>query len=146
MKILLFLSLPLFTLLASCSSTPTSRIEQNPTLYKDLSPKHQKLVSEGKIAKGMSKPAVFLAMGHPNRKIDVHKDGKDLERWDYSVMTPIYTGGFSPYYGYGFGRYGRGSRYGIGYTPSIHYVPRHGASVNFTAGKVAGWSSVRRNF
>jgi len=147
MKLFFLLSLPLLTLLASCSSTPTSRIEKHPDLYRDLSPSHQKLVSEGRIAKGMTKPGVFLALGNPDRKIDGNKDGKSYQRWDYSVLTPVYRGGFSSYYGYGRGFYGRGgSRYGIGYSPSIHYVPRRGSSVNFSNEKVTGWSVVRHNY
>ncbi len=146
MKILLFLSLPLLFLVVSCTSTPTSRIEKNPALYNDLSSKHKKLVSEGKITKGMSKPAVFLAMGHPDRKIDGNKDGKNFSRWAYSVMTPIYSNGFRPYYGYGYGRYGHRSRYGIGYHPSIHYVPSRGASVEFINEKVTNWSVASHNF
>ncbi|MBK1831822.1 hypothetical protein JIN77_13890 [Verrucomicrobiaceae bacterium R5-34] len=146
MKIILFLSLPLLALLASCSSTPTSRIEDNPAIYKSLSPKHQELVSKGQIARGMNKPAVFLAMGHPDGKVTGNKDGKDYERWDYTQMVPVYSSGFSPYYGYGFGRHGYGPRYGIGYIPSVHYVPRRGSSVDFSNGKVTGWNYVSRNF
>jgi len=146
MKLILFLSIPLLTLLASCSSTPTSRIEQNPAIYKNLSSKHQGLVSKGQIARGMTKPAVFLAMGHPDGKIDGNKNGKTYERWNYTQMVPVYSGGFSPYYGYGYGHRGYGSRYGIGFIPSVHYVPRRGSSVDFSNGKVTGWNSVRRNF
>ncbi len=151
MKTLLLLSIPLCVLLSSCSSTPTQRIEKNPAIYADLSPSHQKLVSEGKITKGMTKPAVFLAMGRPDQKIAGNTDGKDFERWDYNVLTPTYHTGFSSYYGHGFGHRGGfrrrgfrgGSRYGIGFHPSLSYVPRRGASVGFTTGKVSSWSVAR---
>lgn len=149
MKTLLLLSLPLLTFLASCSSTPTSRIQKNPVIYKSLKPEHQKLVAEGQIARGMTKPAVFLALGSPSNRIQGNKEGKSFERWVYQVYRPTYTGGISPYYRYGFGSFGRygrhgrfgGSRFGLGVNSSFRYVPRHGSSVNFSKGKVTGWSS-----
>lgn len=147
MKSFLFFILPLAALLTSCSTTPASRIQKNPELYGKLSAKHQELVREGRIAEGMSKPAVFLAVGNPDNKTVGEKNGKSFERWNYDVMVPVYSHGFSPYYGYGWGRYGRGGGYyGYGMHPSVHYVPRHGSSVEFKSGKVSGWSSVKRNY
>ena len=148
MKILLFLILPLTAFLASCSTTPTTRIQGNPEIFAKLSTKHQELVRQGKIDRGMTKPAVFLAMGHPNNKTVGEQHGKSFERWNYNVLVPVYSHGFSPYYGYGYGRYGRrgGGYYGLAVQPSVHYVPRHGASVEFKSDKVSGWSSVKRNY
>ena len=152
MRKLLFLSLPLLALLASCSSTPTSRIAKNPALYEKLSAKDQKLVSEGRIDKGMTKPAVFLALGHPSSKVEGDKNGKKFEHWNYTVLTPVYTGGFRSHIGYGrfgrggFGRRGfHGSNFGFGYHPSVSYVPRQGASVAFSDDRVSGWSVISRN-
>lgn len=147
LKLLLLLVIPLSAFLASCSTTPATRIQQNPALYSKLSPKHQELVRQGKIDRGMTKPAVFLAMGNPDSKIAGKQHGKSFERWNYNVMVPVYYHGFHPYYGYGYrgcGRY-RG-HYGLYYHPSVHYEPRHGASVTFKHGRVSGWSSVQRNF
>ena len=145
MKVFIYLLLPLTALLSSCSSTPETRIQRNPELFHNLSSQHQDLVRQGQITRGMSKPAVFFAMGNPDSKTSGVQHGKNFERWHYNVLVPVYTHGFSPYYGYGYGRYGcYGRYYGMGYYPSVYYVPRHGASVEFIQGKVTGWTSVSR--
>jgi len=148
MKIILLFFLPLSAFLASCSSTPAVRIQQNPTLFNPLSTQHKKLVSQGKIAKGMTQPTVFLAMGNPSSKSAGEQHGKSFERWNYSEYVPVYSDGFSPYYGSNYGhRYGYNGgcgRYGI--SPSVHYHPRHATSVHFRHGKVTGWDRVRRNY
>ncbi len=145
MKALLYI-LPLVAMLASCSTTPATRIQRNPEIYAKLSPKHKELVRQGKITRGMRPPAVFLAMGHPDSQSAGIQHGKRFERWHYNVLVPVYSYGFSPYYGYG--RYGchHGGYWGYGIQPSVHYVPRHGATVEFRRGKVTGWSAVRRNY
>ncbi|NIP95295.1 MAG: hypothetical protein GWO24_18355, partial [Akkermansiaceae bacterium] len=65
---------------------PQTRIDRNFGLYESLPAKHQKLVSEGRIAKGMSKPAVFLALGNPSRKVEGYQDDAGYERWDYTRL------------------------------------------------------------
>jgi outer membrane protein assembly factor BamE (lipoprotein component of BamABCDE complex) len=69
----------LFFLLSGCS-TPESRAKDNPAGFKKLSAKQKAIVLEGQIEKGMSKDAVQIAFGKPNR---VRKsDG--AERWIYT--------------------------------------------------------------
>lgn len=90
-------------LLSSCAiQSPQARIERNPEIYKALTAKQKELVSQGQIAKGMPKPGVFLAMGHPERRGRGFKDGRDYERWDFASLRPVYTTSF--YGGYGYGR------------------------------------------
>ncbi len=145
MKTLLYI-LPLVAVLASCSTTPATRIQRNPGIYAKLSPKHKELVRQGKIVRGMRPPAVFLAMGHPDSQSSGIQHGAPFERWHYNVLVPVYSYGFSPYYGYG-RYYGcRSGYWGYGLHPSVHYVPRHKATVEFRSGKVTGWSSVQHNF
>lgn len=149
MKILLCLLLPLTAFFTSCSTTPQSRIQRNPELFTKLSPKHQELVRQGRIDRGMTKPAVFLAMGNPDSKSIGEQRGKSFERWYYNVLVPVYTYGFSPYYGYGYGHgygYWDGGYYGFAMLPSVSYVPRLGSAIDFSSGKVTGWSSMQRNY
>jgi outer membrane protein assembly factor BamE (lipoprotein component of BamABCDE complex) len=61
-----FVAVLLATLLPGCS-TVESRIKSNPQLYASLSPADQALVRQGQIRVGMSKGAVFLAWGNPDR-------------------------------------------------------------------------------
>ena len=145
MRLFICLLLPLSVALASCSNTPEKRIEHNPELFQKLTANEQKLVRTGRIARGMSKPAVFLAMGNPDQKTSGIQHGKSFERWHYNTMVPIYSYDLAPYYGYGYGRYGRRAHYhDLSFQPTVHYVPRHGASVEFVKDEVTGWSKESR--
>ena len=131
-------------LLSSCAiQSPQARIERNPEIYKALTAKQKELVSQGQIAKGMPKPGVFLAMGHPDRRGRGFRDGRDYERWDFASLRPVYTTSFYGGYGYGRGCGRRGyGRYGVGYGPTIQYIPERSASVWFQKGRVEAWERV----
>ena len=67
-------------LASSCmTATPQIRIDRNYSLYESLSPKHQELVQQGRIAKGMSKSAVYLALGDPSRKVRGYRNDRDFD-------------------------------------------------------------------
>src|SRR4029077_15709802 len=68
--------------LTSCS-TPQTRISEHPDFYQSLSPRDQALVSQGQIRIGMSRTAVWLAWGSPDRKIIGNMGAGRRETWVY---------------------------------------------------------------
>lgn len=133
----------LSVLVCSCAvQNPQTRIEKNRPLFDSLSPKHQDLVAKGEIAEGMPYPAVFLALGNPDRKSRGRREGRDFDRWDYTSLQPVMHNNF--HYGYwgGWGRYHRMHGWGLG--QSIEYIPYRSSSVWFMNGKVDSWEFVGR--
>ena len=127
----------LVLVLASCASPIERRVTHNPELFNKLPPAEQASVRRGEVREGMSKDAVFLAWGQPDRVAKGRKDGKNRERWSYTQYEQMHRFG----YGGGLGMVGG---YGwidpIGYAgPIIDYVPVPGRSVEFVEGKVAGF-------
>ena len=98
-------------ILTSCS-TPQTRISDHPDLYQSLSARDQALVSQGQIRPGMSRNAVWLAWGSPDRKIIANMRGHPTETWIYVYYA---TSPYYPYYG-PYGPYGPGLGYSLGYT------------------------------
>lgn len=133
------------TLLASCApTTPEARITAQTARFDALPPKHQELVREGRIDRGMSPDAVYFAWGTPSREYEGSDGGTATMRWDYAGLSPVYTNHF--YGGFGYGRYGRyGRAYPIGYAfgPEVSYVPYRRATVLFRGGRVASWEQNR---
>src|SRR2546430_5834407 len=82
-------------ILTSCS-TPQTRISDPTNLYQSPSARDQTLVSHGRICTGMSRNAVWLAWGSPDRKILANTHRRVTETWIYiNYMT-------YPYYPYGY--------------------------------------------
>jgi len=88
-------------ILTSCS-TPETRISEHPDLYQSLSHRDQTLVSQGQIRSGMSRTAVWLAWGSPDRKIVGNIGAGKRETWLYVYYAtypyPCY-GPWDPYFG-----------------------------------------------
>jgi hypothetical protein len=76
-------------ILASCS-TPQTRISDHPDLYQRLSSRDQELVSQGQIRRGMSRIAVWLAWGSPDRKILGNMGAGPTETWLYVYYATYY--------------------------------------------------------
>jgi hypothetical protein len=63
-------------------------------------------VSQGKIRTGISKNAVWLAWGSPDRKVIGNMRGRPTETWiyvNYETAPYSYYGPYDPDFGYGFG-------------------------------------------
>lgn len=137
-------------LFSSCvPSTPQARIAANPTLFESLSPRHQQLVQQGQIDRGMPPAAVQLAWGRPSREYQGADAESSTLRWDYQGSQPVYSTNYAFAYGHGsrYGRYGRYGRrypsYGYAVSPQVTYVPYHRASVWFRDQKVTRWERLR---
>jgi len=125
-------------LLTGCASPIERRVTRNPEMFSKLTPADQSSVRRGEIREGMTKDAVYLALGRPARVHQGKRGGRDLERWSYNSYEPVYTHHF------GFGGYwGAGCGYHDPYYwggPSIDYVPVEGTQVEFVGGKVVGFT------
>ena len=150
-SILSLLSLALVFLASSCAQqTPQSRIQANPALFAKIPDSQKQSAKQGRIKKGMTKDAVFIAWGKPHGVTSGNRNGKDFENWVYTRSTPVYRNGFYSRVGYGWGGYGRrgrgwgGPNYGVGFNPGVRYVQRTAASVSFDhRHTVKEWTSVR---
>lgn len=127
-------------LLASCASTPASRIADNAELYYKLSPEHRALVEQGRIDKGMPPSAVFLAWGHPSSVSQGDMNGQNYTRWIYTQLQPVVTPGFGMGYWGGPGYWGhRGGAWGGGYYDDVTYIPVDAGYVLFKKDVVDSW-------
>lgn len=128
--------------LASCVSTPQTRVDNNPAVFGTLSPAHKNLVLQGQIKEGMSKEAVFLAWGAPDSRSSGGRSGKSIERWRYLGHYPVWTDS----YRYGGYSYHSRHRYRGHYNycpPTVEYVTYTQAVVEFSNGKVSSWERLR---
>ncbi len=149
-------------LISSCaSSSPQSRIEQNPKLFADLSAKDRVLVQRGVIREGMTKNAVFLSWGTPDQTAVGRRSGRETENWTYLGQRPIRTVSMNMGYGFGYGGFGYGGYgggpWGYGGGPfggfgpwgyggpgmvsNVAYVPYTAGTVSFRSGRVTEWSA-----
>lgn len=130
---------------ASCApSSPAGRIDRNREIFDALPAKQAAEAREGRITRGMSYDAVFIAWGRPARRVEMMRPDGPVVRWDYTGTQPVYNTHFYGSYGRGrYGPYGRYSRSAFALGPEIEYVPYHRASVWFINGKVDAWENVR---
>lgn len=135
----LFVCMAALSLVACQTATPATRIEANPVMFRALSAEQQLMVQQGRIEKGMTKDAVFLAWGKPATAPMVgEKDGKRFERWVYTVSRAVPVDSFGGYWGYDpWCRHGWGPYGGM----NVAYVPEDVASVTFENDRVTEWES-----
>lgn len=135
-----WISILTLLLLVGCVSPIERRVTRNPEMFNKLTPSEQAMVRRGEIREGMTRDAVYLAMGRPARVFRGKRDGKELERWSYNAYEAVYTSsfGFGGWYGSG-GHCGHYAPYYWG-GPQIDYVPVEGSFVEFIGGKVSGFA------
>lgn len=142
-------------LLSQCAATPQSRIERNPQLYGQLAARDQQLVTRGTIREGMTRDAVYLAWGRPDRVAVGSARHRTVESWTYLGQQPVSTmnmgygwgaglGSWGPYWGGGPWGWSRGGYGYWGGGPSITYVPYTQAVVEFTSGRVSRYLTTPR--
>jgi hypothetical protein len=147
MKTSFVLALATSFLLANCASPVQRRVERNPELFAKLSESQKGNVMSGRVAEGMSKDAVFLAWGKPQRISVGKRNGMKTERWDYTGYEPVYR--YDSDFGYGgstgnyalamrdhheryAGDYRRGDFMYYSPAPRVDYVPYNAKMVEFT--------------
>jgi hypothetical protein len=131
-------------LLAACApSTPQTRIQREPEKFEALGKGHQALVQDGRIERGMSPDAVYLAWGPPSRVLQGAKGNQMTERWDYAGSRPVYYNTFYGSYGRWYGPYRRHGYYGAGWAPEVAYIPYRIGTVWFVDNRVDSWERAR---
>ena len=120
-------------------STPQTRISDHPDLYQSLSQRDQALVSQGQIRIGMSRTAVWLAWGSPDRKIVGNMGGGPTETWLYIYYATYYP----PYAPWGpWGYFGDPFYDPFYYSYIPPSIPYPSKVVTFARGKVASFQYV----
>lgn len=126
--------LGLIATFAGCS-TPESRIKENQAFYDSLPASQQDAILKSQVVPGMSKDAVYLSLGKPDRIVRVREGNTDKEYWVYTKLEPtFYHSSFiTPLdYGYYHGFYN-------GFGPYQDYQEIPVARINFQGDKVIGW-------
>jgi hypothetical protein len=144
-------------LLIACKSTSTgdpnripnqlavkTRISQSPEKFSKLSSSQKKVVSQGRVAKGMSRESVRLAWGKPDKIQQIKSSVGKKEQWIYLRVEQVDPGSQSDIPGK-YGRYFRGSeKYYDGYSHSeFRSVQVEDRTVVFVDGRVVSWTRTR---
>lgn len=141
-------------LLSGCAtrSGAERRIERRPDLFARLNDRERELVTQGEVAEGMSRDAVYLAWGRPDMVRSGSREGRESESWAYFDSTPVQTvsvgfgtGGYSPFYtDFGFHpRFGYGVGPGWSYGSGVDFVGHVEKTVQFSGGRVIAWERLR---
>ena len=147
MKLLtrLFLLLPAALFAACATATPQGRMAAYPQLVQSIPQDQQALVQQGVIREGMSRDAVFIALGRPNRVLRGSENGRETEIWRYTELTPVY--GTAVGFGGGWGPWGGWCGPGWGWGPGVamgpDFLPVTAAVIRFVNGRVVSWERVQ---
>lgn len=137
MKLLMTLALAASFVILGCSSVG-SRIKENERLFGTLAPEAQAQIQNGRIDRGFTEDMVHMAMGKPDAKETVQRDGKTVLVWKYvrrdlNAPRDSATGLSSPY---SFPTFGPGPSH-----PSPVIYDRKYYKIEFIGGKVVRWDA-----
>jgi len=129
-------------LLSNCASPVTQRIAARPEAYQKLNDKEKTLVQHGEIRRGMSKDAVLLAWGQPDRQATTMIDGRPVEKWTYSGYAPTYGAHATYDTGNGFRREDFTGPLTVGDSESGNFRLTNVRSGYFYNNELAAWSTL----
>ena len=128
-------SAAVFLGLTGCS-TPESRAKERPEAFNKLSDKQRTAALEGELIEGMSKDAVYVALGKPSRMLQSREKGVERERWIYTQLENQEIPSWRSVYR----QQTEGSVSShIEYEPIYIQRPRDSFEVIFEKGRVTGW-------
>jgi hypothetical protein len=133
------LGMAFLSIAISGCATIESRKEERINSFNLLTTDQQNLVMQGRIAEGLSKDAVYIALGNPMRVLSEQINGVGTESWVYGRVETYSVPGpfFGP--GYVYGPYGPRYYPGYYYDTTVSAV-RDTFVVYFNrSGKVKGW-------
>ena len=117
-------------------STPETRSKERASAFESLSRADQRMVLQGEIREGLGEDGVYVAMGHPSRRVKGQRDGVQEISWIYSRMESRQIPAYSSRVVVGPG----GRRYVQDYySPVYDSYLVDAFEVTFRNGKVVGW-------
>ncbi|MDR2463907.1 MAG: hypothetical protein LBD30_09060 [Verrucomicrobiales bacterium] len=131
----------LLFIISGCSTIESRRTERAEA-FAALTKDQQRIVMQGSITEGLTKDAVYIALGRPLRVRQEHMNGVTTESWVYGRMETysaprMYVG---PVY---YGRYGAAPWFYPAYYDNTVSVMKDTFVVYFdTKGKVKGWQEL----
>lgn len=134
----LLVAVVLAGMLAGCS-TPETRSKERSSAFEALNRDDQRLVLQGKIREGLGEDAVYVAMGHPSRRVKGQREGKQEISWIYSRLETRQVASYSPRV-----VVTRKGRYYVHdvYEPVYDSYLVDAFEVTFRNGKVVGWKEL----
>ena len=131
----------LTALLSNCASPVSQRIANRPEAYQKLNEHEKQLVQKGEVGRGMTKDAVLLAWGQPDRSSTTVINGRPVEKWTYAGYVPAYGAHTTYDAGDGYRRQDFTDPLHLGDSQSGDYRLVNVRSGYFYKGELAAWGT-----
>ncbi|MCZ6672341.1 MAG: hypothetical protein O7C75_05310 [Verrucomicrobia bacterium] len=148
MKIPVIACLTGILIFSGCVSTPQSRVDENPDLFKSFSGGQKETILKGEVDLDFSEEMVMMAAGVPSRKAKKRSKIGDSEVWTYYKYSahPIHGyGGYRGYFSYSsfYGCWIRNPYMGHSMVISRYGEREKNLVVDFQEGKVVSFEMVQ---